>query len=253
MDPKPVDPIRPTDDNARGLAKELIRTARFATLATLEPGSGAPFASLVSLATDLDGSPLILTSKLSGHTGNLEADPRASLLCYAPGKGDPLAHPRVTVIARGRRVEREGDEGERVRRRFLARQPKAALYVDFSDFAFWRFEMERASLNGGFGRAFLLSRADLVTDLAGAAEIAEIEESAVAHMNEDHSEAVKLYATKLLGAADGAWRCTGIDPEGMDLMKGDEALRLPFPTRVLDGASLRKLLAELAKQARTTA
>ena len=115
-----TDPIRPTDDNARALAKDLIRTARFATLATLTPGDGAPFASLVSVATDLDGSPLILTSTLSGHTGNLVADPRASLLFYAPGRGDPLAHPRVSVEARGRRIARDAAESARIRRRFLA-------------------------------------------------------------------------------------------------------------------------------------
>jgi hypothetical protein len=241
-------PIRETDDGARALAKGLIRTARHATLATLEAETGAPFASLVSTATDIDGSPLILTSKLSGHTRNLEANPRASFLFHTPGKGDPLAHPRITVFATAKPVDRDG--GARIRRRFLARQPKAELYVDFGDFAFWRFTLERASLNGGFGKAYDLSAADLVTDMAGAEEIAEIEAGAVAHMNEDHGEAVALYAIKLLGLAEGAWRCTGIDPDGIDLAKGDIAARLPFPARVTSGAGLRKTLADLANNAR---
>lgn len=246
-----IDPIRPTDDNARALARTLIRTGRFATLATLEPGTGAPFASLVSVATDAGGAPLILTSKLSGHTANLEADPRASLLFYAPGRGDPLAHPRVTVSALGRRIERESAEEAGIRRRFLARQPKVKLYVDFGDFAFWRFDIRGASLNGGFGRAFVLETADLATDLDGADELVAIEESAVEHMNGDHEEALGLYATKLLGGQPGPWRCTGIDPEGLDLAAGEEVLRLPFPERVTTGTGLRKTLADLAARARS--
>jgi hypothetical protein len=228
----------------------LVRGARFATLATIEASTGMPFASLVSLATDLDNSPIILASKLSGHTVNLEDNSSASLLCYAPGKGDPLAHPRVTLMVRGRKIDRDSAEGARLRRRFLARNPKAALYADFGDFAFWCFAIERASLNGGFGRAFQLTATDLATDLSDAAEIATIEESAVAHMNEDHAEAVKLYATKLLAAADGAWRCTGLDPEGIDLAKGDETLRLVFPARVTSAGALRGMLSELARKAR---
>ena len=68
----------------------------------------------------------------------------------------------------------------------------------------------------------------------------EAEESAIAHMNADHAEAVRLYATKLLGAADGAWRLTGLDPEGLDLALGDATLRLPFPRRVATAEELRK-------------
>jgi putative heme iron utilization protein len=243
-------PIRPTDDKARALAKTLLRTARSGSLATIEAGTGHPFASLVSLATDLDGTPLILTSTLSGHTGNLAADPRASLLLSTGGRGDPLAHPRITLIARGRKVDRETDAGRRIRRRFLARQPKAELYVDFGDFAFWALDLERASLNAGFGRAYELARADIVTDLAGAEAMVEVEAGAVEHMNADHAEALELYATKLLGAEPGPWRCTGLDPEGLDLALGDATLRLAFPERVAGAGPLRLLLKRLADQAR---
>ena len=51
-------------------------------------------------------------------------------------------------------------------------------------------------------------------------------------MNADHADAVRLYATKLLGAEDGPWRLTGLDPEGLDLALDDATLRLPFPRRV---------------------
>jgi putative heme iron utilization protein len=169
------DPIRPTDDAARSLGRELIRSARSASLATLG-SDGHPAASLVSVATDIDGAPVILISALSAHTGNLLADPRASLLVSPGGKGDPLAHARVTLKLRARRIEREAPDGIRIRRRFLAHQPKAALYADFPDFSFFALDIEAASLNGGFGRAYELIPADLLSDAAGAAALAEIEE-----------------------------------------------------------------------------
>lgn len=244
------DPIRPTDDAARALARELVRSARHGALATLS-GDGHPFASLTSLATDIDGTPLILVSALSGHTGNLTADPRASLLIARNGKGDPLAHPRITLRVRARRIERESDEGVRIRRRFLARQPKAQLYVDFPDFSFFALPIEGGSLNGGFGRAYELTPPDIVSNPAQALALAAAEEGAVAHMNEDHADAIKLYATALLGAPDGAWRMTGLDPDGLDLALGDQVLRLPFPNPVDGPGALRAVLVELAAKARS--
>ena len=89
------------------------------------------------------------------------ADPRCALLVGEPGRGDPLAHPRMTLQGVARRLARDSDEGRRARERYLLAHPKAALYADFGDFAFWRIELQRASLNGGFGRAWVLSVADL--------------------------------------------------------------------------------------------
>jgi heme iron utilization protein len=107
-----------------------------------------------------------------------------------------------------------------------------------------------AHLNRGFARAADLKASDLMTDLADAQEMVEIEESAVEHMNSDHADAVRLYATKLLGEADGAWRVTGVDPDGLDLALGDRIARMPFAARVVDGTALRKVLAEAGKEAR---
>lgn len=243
------DPIRPTDDEARGLARGLLRAARFGSLATLGP-DGHPGATLTSLATDSDGTPLILVSSLSAHTRNLMADPRASLLIAPGGKGDPLAHPRVTLKLRATRVARDGEDAPRIRRRFLARQPKAALYADFGDFSFFSLQIEAASLNGGFGKAYELAASDILAERDKAAAIAAIEEGALAHMNADHADALQLYATKLLGAKAGAWRATGLDPDGLDLALGDIALRLPFPASVDGPGALRMMLAGLAAQAR---
>ena len=91
---------------------------------------------------------------------------------------------------------------------------------------------------------------DVLTDLSDADEMISAEEGAIAHMNADHADAVRLYAEKLLGARDGAWHVTGIDPDGMDLMLGDAALRLPFPVRVRTAGVLRQVLKRLADEAR---
>jgi putative heme iron utilization protein len=219
------------DFDAKALAKTLLRATRAGTLATIDRNTGHPFASLVNVATDSDGAPLILVSRLSTHTANLEADGRAALLLATTGKGDPLAHPRLTVIGRFTRVPHEDPTEARIRRRFLARHPKSELYAGFGDFSFWRLYALSAHLHGGFARAADLKAADLLTPISGAEDLVAAEASAVTHMNADHAGAVALYATKLLGADDGAWRLTGVDPDGLDLARGDLTLRLPFASK----------------------
>lgn len=237
--------------DAGAAARLLLRTIRAGSLATLDHETGAPFASLVTVATDCDGSPLVLISRLSAHTTNLDADQRASILLAASGKGDPLAHPRLTVS--GEMAAPEEAAEPRMRRRFLARHPKAALYADFPDFGFRHLRILSAHLNGGFARAASLGPGDLLTPLDEAQALIESEEGAVAHMNADHADALSLYATRLSGAPEASWHATGIDPDGLDLAAGDLTARLVFPARVRDGASLRRTLVELAAAARAAA
>jgi len=240
----------PSDFDAKSIAKNLLRSVRAGALATIDRNTGHPFASLVNVATDSDGSPLILTSRLSSHTANLEVDSRASVLLAISGRGDPLAHPRLTVFGRFAQIAHDAIEEAHMRRRFMARHPKAELYAGFADFAVWRLRMESAHLVAGFGRAAHLTAADITTDVSDARDVIEAEASSLAHMNNDHADAVELYATKLLGAETGAWRVTGIDPEGLDLACGDAVLRLQFPQRITATGQLREVLADLAKQAR---
>jgi heme iron utilization protein len=240
------------DFDAKATAKKLLRSVRAGALATIDRNTGHPFGSLVNVATDSDGSPLILISRLSSHTANLEADSRASVLLATAGKGDPLAHPRLTMLGRFVKIARDALDEARLRRRFLARHPKAELYAGFADFALWRMTIESAHLNAGFARAADLTAVDVMTDISGARDLLDAEASAVAHMNEDHADAVALYATKLLGAPAGPWRVTGLDPDGLDLACGDAVLRLEFSQRVAAAGRLREVLADLAKQARAS-
>ncbi len=242
----PKDVLREVDAEARALAEDLLRRARLGSLAALEPGTGVPLASRVSLATAQTGDPVFLISQLSAHFGALEADSRCSLLLGEAGKGDPLAHPRMTVI--GRAVKTAGDERKALRARFLARHPKAALYADFGDFAFWRLEIERVSLNGGFGKAYELGREDLCT--APLPDLEALEPEAVAHMNEDHLDAIQLYA-QAGGASGEEWVLATLDPTGMDFTRGDETARYRFDSPLTSAEELRPRLVAAAKRARS--
>lgn len=246
-----VDEQRPAADPAFDPiveSKRLLRATRAGTLATLN-GSGDPFASLVTVATVPDGSPLILVSQLSHHTRHLDKDGRCSLLLAETGDGDPLAHPRLTITGVAAKIVEPQARG-RVRARFLARHPKAELYVDFADFSFWQIAMEQIHLNGGFARAARFPSARLMTPTAEAAALIDAEADALAHMNADHADALALYAEKLAGKSPGAWIATGLDPDGMDLACGDLTARVPFAEPVGTPHDLRKTLIRLAQAAR---
>jgi heme iron utilization protein len=77
-----------------------------------------------------------------------------SLLIARLGKGDPLAHPRLTLAGHAHAARPGESEYNRLRPLYLAQQPKAQLYVDLPGFWFWRITPERIALNGGFGKAW---------------------------------------------------------------------------------------------------
>ncbi len=242
--------LRETDDEARRLARTLLRSARSCALAVLEPETGFPMATRTLTGTDTDGTPVILVSALSFHTQALRADPRASLLAGEPGKGDPLAHPRLTVLCRAEEVPRESEARMALRERFIRRHPKAKLYVDFPDFTFFRLVPERANLNGGFGKAFILTPDDLLIRSPARAALAEMETGAVEHMNSDHAEAATIYARHYCGAKDGEWIIVGLDAGGVDLGSGDKLKRLEFSRELDRAGELRGELARLLQEAR---
>jgi len=226
-------------------AKTLMREARSGALATLMAGSGDPYCSLVNVATAADGTPLLLISRLALHTKNVLADARVSLMLDERKAGDPLQGARVMLMGIAAKTESAD-----ARRRYLAYQPEAETFVGFSDFAFYEVKLKDAHLVAGFGRIVDLTAADLLTDLSGAEALVGAEAEVIAHMNADHAETCRLYATKLLGAPDGDWRCVGCDPEGLDLQLDRVGLRLPFPQRVTQPGVLRAVLKQMADEAR---
>jgi hypothetical protein len=231
--------------DARLAAKKLLREGRSGALATLMAGSGDPYCSLVNVATAPDGTPLLLLSKLALHTKNILADARVSVMLDERKDGDPLEGARVMLMGKAAVT---ADPATRTA--YLRRHPEAEMFAGFGDFAFYRVELSAAHLVAGFGRIVDLSAPDVMADLSDAQALTEAEAGAIEHMNADHADACRLYATRLLGGPDGDWRCVGIDPEGIELQQGRQALRLPFPQRVTGPGPLRAVLKDLAVQAR---
>jgi len=242
-------------DPAR-LAKILLRRSRTGALATLMAGSGDPYCSLVSTATAPDGSPILLISKLAVHTRNILQDPRLSLMLHDE---DAQGVEGARIMVAGAAESVEGDDLAICRRRYLAAHPAAEAYASFSDFVWFRIKPRNLHLVAGFGRIVDLQPVQFLTDLTGAKELIDGEPHVIDHVNADHRDALELYATRLLDGPSGDWRCSGCDPEGLDLQQWDGetpskqrngVLRLDFAERVTTLAALRHILRDLAQRAR---
>lgn len=159
---QPPDPIRATDDEARALARQLIAAARFGALGVIDPDTGHPHVSRIALGPGPEGGLWTLVSGLSLHSRALRQNPNAGLLLGEPGaKGDPLAHPRLSLAVRAHPLRPDAPEQPALRARWLADHPKAKLYLGLPDFFFLRFTILSGALNGGFARAYRLAPADM--------------------------------------------------------------------------------------------
>lgn len=218
--------IRPTDQASLDLAKRLIRGARFGSISVLEPATGDPFASRVLTGTDIDGVPVILISRLAVHTQALLADPRCALLLGEPGKGDPLAWPRITLKCRAEQVVPGSESDTCTRNRFLRRHPKAKLYAAFQDFSFYRLVPISANMNGGFGRAYIFSGSELIirsalNDYLSACELQIREQVEGLGCNVANQIARDYFHEKT-----GNWYISGLDAEGLEVAYKSKLHRL---------------------------
>ncbi|MEM1362037.1 MAG: pyridoxamine 5-phosphate oxidase [Pseudomonadota bacterium] len=167
MSQAPKSPIRETDDEARRLASELLEEARYGALGVLSPSTGLPHVTRVAIARDPDGAPMSLMSELSSHTSALLANPACSLLLgRVHDKGDPLVHPRMTLACTAMFTMHENEAYQSLRAHYLLTQPKAQLYIDFTDFHFATFRITQIELNGGFGKAYHLTPEDIGLSVA---------------------------------------------------------------------------------------
>jgi len=234
--------------------RTLVGTARAATLCTVgRDPEGYHYGSLVTLAIDLEGRPLLLLSTLAEHTQNLAVRPEASLLATEPlgQHAQPLALGRVTLIGPCRRIPEE--DRDEVRRLFLAAQPDAAYYVDFRDFAFYRLEPLALRYVGGFGRMSWVTADDYRAARPDplAAEAAGI----LKHMNEDHADALVAYARGLSQIADATGATmTAVDRYGFEMAVatpgGPRATRIGFDAPVDTTEAVRKAMVDMVRRAR---
>ena len=126
--------------------RTLMRAQETAALGTLM--DGAPYVSLVLVAFDAGGSPLLLLSRVAQHTRNLLADARVSLLFDGTaGLEEPLTGPRLTVLGSAAACPDAAAMD-----RYLTRHPSAAAYAGFSDFDLYKVAVARGHLVAGFGK-----------------------------------------------------------------------------------------------------
>ncbi len=249
-DPMPNTPQLPSLESAAWEARRLLRAARVATLATT--AEGQPYAALVTPATAPDGSPLLLLSGLSEHTRQLRTNPRCALLVAgAPAEANPQTAPRATFTGLAEPVDDAAPgsaSGARLKARYLAVHPYAALYADFGDFGLWRLRPMAAIYVGGFATAVRIRREHLPPDAAAVAAIAAAEPSILAHCNQDHADALATIARAARGG-EGAWRLVTVDVDGCDLGCGETVLRVAWSAPVADAVGVRAELVRLAQLA----
>ena len=240
----------PTDLEKGAAARAVVRALDRAALATRMAGDGSPYASLVMTACDPAGTPLMMLSDLAEHTRNLKIRPEASLLFDATaGLDNALTGTRVTLQG----SIRQEPSDSALTARYLAGHPDAELYAGFADFNLYRMQVTRVHVVAGFGRIHWLGAETFLACADLAAELADAEPEIVSHMNDDHADAVRLYATRLGGSVEGAWRMSGIDCDGIDLRLGSARARIPFDRPVFNADEARIALAGLAKRARKMA
>jgi heme iron utilization protein len=263
--PLPNEHQRPASPEDRALAaipapthaercRTLASGARSATLCTLaRDPAGYPYGSLVTVAIDALGRPLFLLSTLAEHTGNLLARPEASVLLTEPldAHDQPLAVGRVTIL--GTCTVVSTDERAAVRETFLAQQPSASYYADFSDFGFYRLEPKALRYVGGFGRMSWVTDVDYRA--AEADPLTSAAAGILAHMNRDHAEAILAYARVLAGIPEAeSATMTAVDRYGFDMAvktsKGPRATRLAFPEPLATSDEVRRTMIAMVAQAR---
>jgi heme iron utilization protein len=211
---------------------------------------GHPYGSLVLFALH-QGAPVFLVSEMAEHTRNLHGSPRCSLLVVEAGPDNPLALGRVTLVGTAARAE--GELAAATRQAFLARHPDARYYADFEDFHFWRMHVTGVRYIGGFGR---MSWVDAEGWHAAEPDpIAPHAARILAHMNEDHREAMQLYceAWSRAGAVQEVVM-TGVDRYGFEMSvttaDGPRPVRVAFDAAVTDTGAVRAQMVALVQRAR---
>jgi len=227
-------------------ARLVLRSAKTGALGTIDQNTGHPYVSYATIATTMYGAPLFLTSDLALHTQNIRKDARISLMVHESAySGDPLALGRTSLMGRA-----NFDVTDTQRQRYLSRNPEACGYADFADFHFFSMTIDKVHFVGGFGRIYEVEPPRFLTAGSCSDALIEGEADIIEHMNSDHKDAVRLFATKLLGAEPGNWEISGCDIEGCDLIAQGKTLRLAFAKPLESAKNAREAFVELAERAR---
>ncbi|MGP4690266.1 HugZ family pyridoxamine 5'-phosphate oxidase [Agrobacterium cavarae] len=221
------------------VARDVLLTSRTCGLATLDPASGYPYNTATNIAVEPDGTPFFFAARLALHARNIEADPRISLVLAPFNKGDALTLPRLTLVGRAELIS--GEDTPLAKARYIARYPKAKLYLGLPDTQLYRMRIDGVQINGGPARnASNITADDLRTDLTGADSLIAAVDHEITRINAIKGEASRLAV--MAGKKPGAWKVTSIDPDGVNLASSQDLARLWFAERVTDLNQLAKTL-----------
>ncbi len=228
-------------DHIAARARALLHSRLEGVLSTLSRDvPGYPFGSVVHYLPGADGLPVLLISRLAQHTLNLAADGRCSLTVVEAGKVNVQEAARLTWIGDAHRL---ASPAPALVRRFSSFWPETEEYLQL-DFEFWQIGLQRARYIGGFGRIHWVAPEAMPVPNPF---FGDAEESMVAHMNQDHTDALRKYC-----AAAGFHPCmdprlAGIDSEGMHLRVDGRLHRIAFPVAVTNPGAVRRTLVEMAR------
>jgi heme oxygenase (biliverdin-IX-beta and delta-forming) len=145
------------DQQSEQTLARLIRSTRIAALGTLHDGE--PNLAMVAYAFAEDFSAFYIhVSKLGKHTGDMENDPRVSLLLTETDdrRVDPQTLARVSIRGMTEILPREDPTYTQVKNIYLTRFPEAEQLFSLGDFNLWKITPRGGRFVAGFGRAFNL-------------------------------------------------------------------------------------------------
>lgn len=225
-------------------ACRFLRSTRHGVLATHSARlTGYPFGSVAPFVLDHDGCPIILISTLAEHTRNIAADPRVSLLAFAPAD-DLQAAARLTLIGDAELADKHD---ALLRARYLRYLPQAEQYFDTHDFLFHRIRINQARFIGGFGKIAWIPAAELRPP---ANQLAGQEAAILDHMNADHADNLREFCRHLHGVDPGDATMIGIDSYGFDINADGAVLRCDFASPITDAQGARAALVGMLKALR---
>src|SRR5215216_1976669 len=236
--------------------RALVRSERNAVLCSLSKrNAGWPFGSIAPYAITSAGEPVILISEIAEHTRNVRADCRVSLLIQdSAARSDPQAGARVTLMGYAVPVSRLYLDD--ARRRYLGLFPNSASYFEAHDFSLFQIKVEQVRFIGGFGEIYWLGGREVVdaTANSGIDPLAPQSEMICDHMNQDHADAVRLYAAAFADARPDAAKMIHVDSKGFDLVAvesgGHRHIRIDFPQPVSTPEQVRAVMVEMVRHAR---
>lgn len=143
------------DEQSELTLARLIRNTRIAALGTIHDGE--PRLAMVAVAVESDFSAFYIhVSKLGKHTGDIEKDPRVSLLITETDdrRLDPQTLARVSLNGTAGMLSRTDLHYARIKHTYLTRFPEAEQFFSLGDFNLWKISPKEGRFVAGFARAF---------------------------------------------------------------------------------------------------